>query len=488
MLTCFNPGLTGHPARTKRQGKTLWSDLPLVAILILLALLGKDARAQIEPAPFYRNGEPFFPIGLYHCPGSNCDTPEVLAEIGQAGFNCVRWNIGSITPASLDTAHAHGVGVFAAAGSWLGNLQKYQDELEAKVNQIKDHPALVAYETRDEPYWNYYHYQRGFSREDLTAGCNFVNQLDPDHQVWCNFAPYDLTTNADDRPLTFEGYVEWTSVGNIFGMDRYPVWGNAYPDENLNPVNFNCDQVRAIANAGAGEGTTIYMVLQGVGMLEWDDDPANDGRRPNYTETRFMGYSSIIHGARGILYWGQRYIEPDSQLWTDLKRFAGELEVLEDVLSAGTTGPDVQSSEGIETILKEYKGHRYLIAANRTSSTQSGITLSLAGWPSPVARVLFEDRMVSSQSAQIVDDFEPWGVHVYLDSVPGDFDFDGDVDQDDFGRFQSCFSGPGVPQSNPGCMPALLDDDQDVDEADFSIFRKCISGPDILADSDCADS
>src|SRR5207247_1163033 len=67
-------------------------------------------------------------------------------------------------------------------------------------------------------------------------------------------------------------------------------------------------------------------------------------------------------------------------------------------------------------------------------------------------------------------------VHLTLSSVKSDFDQDGDVDQADFGHFQACFSGPGVPQTNPDCLNAMLDGDDDVDQDDFAIFQRCLGG------------
>ncbi len=70
-------------------------------------------------------------------------------------------------------------------------------------------------------------------------------------------------------------------------------------------------------------------------------------------------------------------------------------------------------------------------------------------------------------------------------TVPADLDFDGDVDQIDFGLLQRCFSGDSKAQNEPGCQVARLDGDQDVDPADFALFVQCMSGPDVTADMDC---
>ena len=68
-----------------------------------------------------------------------------------------------------------------------------------------------------------------------------------------------------------------------------------------------------------------------------------------------------------------------------------------------------------------------------------------------------------------------------------DFDLDGDVDQDDFGRFQTCLSGGGVEQNHPDCAGAQLDTDTDVDGDDLETFQDCTSGANRPADPSCTD-
>lgn len=68
---------------------------------------------------------------------------------------------------------------------------------------------------------------------------------------------------------------------------------------------------------------------------------------------------------------------------------------------------------------------------------------------------------------------------------PGDLDHDLDVDQEDFGLFQACLSGPGVAQNDPACAEARLDLDGDVDASDMFIFQRCLTAPNIPASFDC---
>ncbi len=69
--------------------------------------------------------------------------------------------------------------------------------------------------------------------------------------------------------------------------------------------------------------------------------------------------------------------------------------------------------------------------------------------------------------------------------IPGDFDRDGDVDQEDFGHLQVCMTGPYTGRIRPGCENAIMDGDHDIDDLDFERFYGCHRGADTPADPDC---
>lgn len=72
--------------------------------------------------------------------------------------------------------------------------------------------------------------------------------------------------------------------------------------------------------------------------------------------------------------------------------------------------------------------------------------------------------------------------YLHLDSARScDFDYDADVDSDDFAVFADCLAGPDLPDPPPGCHPthfnaADLDCDTDVDLVDFAVFQRVFTG------------
>ncbi len=72
-----------------------------------------------------------------------------------------------------------------------------------------------------------------------------------------------------------------------------------------------------------------------------------------------------------------------------------------------------------------------------------------------------------------------------VDNIPADFDDDNDVDQEDFGHLQACFTGPYGGPPAPSCETADFDGDTDVDLNEFALFQHCMSGPNVPADPDC---
>jgi hypothetical protein len=84
-------------------------------------------------------------------------------------------------------------------------------------------------------------------------------------------------------------------------------------------------------------------------------------------------------------------------------------------------------------------------------------------------------RDYSSSTSSVIADVVYNQVEVSWPSF-GDFDGDGDVDEDDYALFEECASGPGVSLA-AGCGMRDGDGDGDVDQSDFGKFQAMLTGP-----------
>jgi hypothetical protein len=59
------------------------------------------------------------------------------------------------------------------------------------------------------------------------------------------------------------------------------------------------------------------------------------------------------------------------------------------------------------------------------------------------------------------------------------------VDEDDLAHLMNCATRATIAQNEPSCASARLDGDTDVDMDDFGIFQRCYSGKHNPADPAC---
>jgi hypothetical protein len=84
----------------------------------------------------------------------------------------------------------------------------------------------------------------------------------------------------------------------------------------------------------------------------------------------------------------------------------------------------------------------------------------------------------------VVYDFSTARNYVIRATSPADVDRDGDVDQEDFGRFQTCLTPLGS-TIEATCQPLDFNRDSAIDGADLARFAGCLTGPNQVADPSC---
>ena len=140
-------------------------------------------------------------------------------------------------------------------------------------------------------------------------------------------------------------------------------------------------------------------------------------------------------------------------------------DMREMILRARSVNPDIEIQVGISVEKDVTMAEHYEYIEGNLDLTDG---ISIFAFPN------------RPDSIQRLKDF----IALLRDRPAADFDLDFDVDPDDFGSFQACFSGPATP-APPGCTAEDLDHDDDVDQSDFGIFQRCLSGPEVPADPEC---
>jgi len=138
---------------------------------------------------------------------------------------------------------------------------------------------------------------------------------------------------------TIEDLAYFDRATDIAGCDIYPVpESDKVGHSDLANRTLSCVGAYTDRMQEAAPGKPIWMVLQGTGWGDFGEHGSEAERallrRPKQKETRFMAYDAIVHGARGILYWGTHYVEKDSEFWRELLGVTAELNRLQPVLSA----------------------------------------------------------------------------------------------------------------------------------------------------------
>jgi len=396
----------------------------------------KASGLEPKEAPYVKvDGRPFFPVGVYGMPHDAPD--DEWREVASLGINLVTSDKLMLTipqwRAFLDKAHKHGIKaavglIYPAKDVWnawwatdlnektfrnVATPAQKKKFLRKIVNALKDHPALLCWDTVDEIS------QYGVAVEGLLAGYEFVKKLDPKHPVWLNHP----SSVISKRKL-----VHYNQIADIISVDIYPVpveggWSNL-PDKTISSVGAYTELMKE----SVGNRKPVWMVLQSY-KLNPDECPT--GRFPNLGEFRFMTYDAIVSGTKGLVYfmylrrkapmprWTAPAIPYTPEFWVAMKSVLLEMKELQPALVSPDVRPGLKitSADGnvrsVKGLLKKVKSVSYLICINRSAKPAKGVLIGLPGERIGKSSVLFEGRWATVKGGKIVDDFEGYGVHVY---------------------------------------------------------------------------
>lgn len=363
-------------------------------------------------------GKREFILGLYQVPKGD----GALREASAAGFNLIN---RSATRAAYDEARALGLWGWSALGSLPpSNRAEAESHLRQTIETLRDHPALLCWETEDEPtlVW-----KEPLKIRTAAAQINdtaaFIRKLDPDHPLYLNHQPANLVS-------TLQAY---NPAADIVATDIYPVIPHGihemyalWPDgrqgdllnNTLSQVGQYADKMRAVA----GPHRAVFMILQGFAwemLRDKDRDPAMV-LYPTAAQLRFMAWQSVVHGVNGLVWWGLSYTPPETPLWNDLKTVVREFAQVRNALAASAvklplklayhdTGHSLD--RGIEWLAKPLGRDTLLIAVNADGNPVDVTFEGLDRFRR--CEALFEPRSVTWTKRQLRERFEPFGTRIW---------------------------------------------------------------------------
>ncbi len=295
-------------------------------------------------------GEPRFIIGSYHNP-QDLDELKILAE---NGFNLVR---SAANKEALDMVNEAGLNAWINTGGKIDfskDRTKRKEQLIDLVESFKSHPALAVWEVPDEVLWNlgypgleflFYGKQWSEDQQDsilnalsiaipekalgIADGSAQLRQIDSSHPIWMNHAPRNTLSQLQ----------LFSKSADIVGCDIYPGYKGVDGHNELH--NHRLSSVGAYTDImqNAAPNKPIWMVLPG---FSWEllklENPARENldpkNFPTYIHSRFMAWNAILHGAKGILYWGSYMVSSKSLFWNSILGVTKEIGAIEPFLLA----------------------------------------------------------------------------------------------------------------------------------------------------------
>ena len=343
-----------------RLSETEWIDIPAHFDLGILPIV---QRTPVTPWT-----DTHFAIGMYELPNADSE----LKKMAEAGINLVHAN----NHTDLDRLHAFGMKGWIS----LSVQEGLSDHLRNRASSVWNHPALAVWEGPDEIIWTFTAYsflkdRAGFTREDWenqkpiatryaeTIGTELLYRMrqsiewlkhnDPErHPFWMNEA-------ADSDAFYARDYVD--SI-DIIGCDYYAVRATGTDMQSGGRLVGRWDAI--------GKGRPVWLVLQG---FSWHTiRPDRDRLYPSFAQSRYLAYDAIVHGAKGILYWGTNTID-DPEFRQSLYALTSELSRIGPYLISPIRKavpaqiiPDLFEPEakGVKALLYQLEGEQLLIVLN----------------------------------------------------------------------------------------------------------------------------
>ncbi|MBA3273626.1 MAG: hypothetical protein H0T11_07115 [Chthoniobacterales bacterium] len=415
-----------HAPKDFTNAFTLSSEpLPVGAYRVIIALKSAEGDEGLAEQPFgvierrqarvtlndsgypVHDGTAIFPLGIFNG-GAR------VKEMGEAGFTVQHaYNAVNVEPGErpndqgakdfLDNASDNGMkGLFliprglAFSGDWEG--------VRRRIRMFKNHPALLAWDEEE-----------GIARGDLAPEglaklVSLIREEDPHHPIMVGDAR-DIISRMTDR-------------SNFFPTDHMDLgmwWWYPFPLDKGKDSGLEGEERSKELELAPPSFLALAKVKQPlwVGVQSYKKPP-EWGRYPTPLEYRAQAYLAIIHGAKGLMWYGGSvtggmYAKLEEAHWPELKAIVRELRDLSPTFMGETmeSPPFEPGDAKLSVMLKRSpEGRLILLAVNRAAKPVD-VTIKLRDIEDADIAVLSEKRSVSIMSSGLRDHFDPYAVHVY---------------------------------------------------------------------------
>jgi hypothetical protein len=242
----------------------------------------------------------FFPLGWY----SNLDASK-LPIMKAGGMNAVIPYSGKSDEEIaryLDAAAKEGIKVMVEVSreelTAINSGKKSFSGILTRIRNLKGKKNLLGWYLVDEPHG------KGITPSTCKVVYDSIKAVDPGHPIFIVDTEWGWTGQWDSDPT-----LSYAIACDVAMWDEYPLMDTmATMPHRLGRVAETSRKTREVAGREA-RAIPMMAALQAYGLKDkkgkenYAVGDVNRRRNPAYDELRYMTYSSIIHGARGLFYW-----------------------------------------------------------------------------------------------------------------------------------------------------------------------------------------
>lgn len=294
------------------------------------------------------------------------------------------YGIDKDIPSLLDIARKNNLKIY------FGGFQDFdysKEAIQKYAPLIKDHPALASWpEMLDENVANDKVAATAFDRWKL------LQEIDPYHVRFIR-----------NHCVSLASWAKFGYPGEVLEYHDYVF------SSNREGVPFWARHLK-VAGRIAKESRRPFLAMpQTFSSMQWWS------RGPTAAEMEASVYLALINGATIIQYY--IFDQAERQLWLRVRSLTKEIRELTPALASYAPSPEIgSSSPKIQTLVKYFEGHYYILSVNSSAdSLEASLDLSALGLPGNAeAKLLFENRTIEVKDGILKDSFAGYQRHVYI--------------------------------------------------------------------------